>query len=99
MAPVSGFWSVTVYDAHSGLIDNPIKRYSRGDRSGGLVYDRDGGVTLYLQNKDPGGDKSPDWLPIPADQPFLLMMRLYIPGMEAINGDWAPPKVEQIKAR
>jgi hypothetical protein len=88
-----------VYDDHSDLIDNPIKRYSRGDRSEGLGYDQDGGVTLYLQNKDPGGDKSHNWLPIPADQPFFLMMRVYVPGMEAINGEWTPPKVEQIKTR
>ncbi len=76
MTAISGFGSVTVCDAHSDLIDNPIKRYSRGDRPEGLVCGQDGGVTLYLQSADPGGDKSHNWLPIPAAWPLFLGMRV-----------------------
>jgi len=90
--PTEAFWSLTVYDEHASLIENAIDRYSRGDRSG-LKYDANGGVTLYLQTQDPGGDKSRNWLPIPNDRPFFLGIRVYIPKMDVLNGDWVPGSV------
>ena len=94
--PAQAFWSLTVYDDHSDLIENDIGRYSRGDRSEGLQYDEDGGVTLYLQAQDPGGEKSANWLPIPDDQPFFLMLRVYNPKMQVLNGEWAPSPVVKL---
>ena len=48
--PVDAFWSLTMYDVpRFYLVDNPIDRYSLGDRSPGLQYGDDGSVTIYLQ--------------------------------------------------
>ena len=38
-----------MYGLDANLVDNPLDRYSIGNRSKGLKYDNDGGLTLYLQ--------------------------------------------------
>jgi hypothetical protein len=49
-----------------------------------------GSLTLYIQNKSPGADKEPNWLPAP-NGPIYLVMRLYWPKTE-------PPSL-RVKAR
>ena len=59
----------------------------------GLKRDDDGGVTLAIQHADPGAGEQANWLPAPAG-PFLVVMRLYWPKADALNGRWtAPPLV------
>ena len=72
-----GFWSVTMYDLQGYTISNPINRYKLGTGDD-LRKNADGSFTLYLQNKDPGGDKQSNWLPSP-DGPFFLIIRNYAP--------------------
>ena len=45
--PVGAFWSVTMYDTPEFfLVENPIGRYSIGDRTPGLRTGEDGSVTI-----------------------------------------------------
>jgi hypothetical protein len=90
---VDGFWSITLYDPTYNFTDNPINRYSIGDRTQGLKKDSDGGLTLYIQNTSPGKDKTFNWLPSTRSGPFILVMRTYIPGVEIVEQKWAPPPV------
>ena len=60
-----------------------------------LKKDADGGLTLYVQNESPGADKEANWLPAPAG-PFFLVMRLYWPKAEAVDGRWKAPPLEQM---
>jgi hypothetical protein len=59
-----------------------------------LTKDADGGLTIYVQNESPGKPREANWLPAPKG-PFLLLMRLYWPKQEALNGTWKAPNVEQ----
>jgi len=90
---VDAFWSLTMYDPTYNLTDNPINRYSIGDRIKGLKKDADGGLTIYIQNTSPGKDKESNWLPSTQSGPFLLILRTYIPGEEILEQKWAPPPV------
>jgi hypothetical protein len=54
-----------------------------------LVPDTDGGYTFYLQNESPGQGES-NWLPAPKG-PFVVVLRLYWPKPDALNGVWKPP--------
>lgn len=89
------FWSLTMYDSTDGsLVENPISRYSIGDRTEGILYNPDGSLTIHIQSSDPGEGKN--WLPSPAGE-FYLMLRLYIPDDSLQTGKWAPPMVEIAK--
>ncbi|MFC9331140.1 DUF1254 domain-containing protein [Kitasatospora sp. NPDC057015] len=92
LPPAAFFWSATVYALpHRQLVDNPINRYSIGDRTPGLVRDPDGGLALYVQVKRPAdAEHSANWLPAP-DGPFSLVIRVYGPGPSVLDGSWTLP--------
>jgi len=94
LPPVNAFWSVTMYDGKSQLlVANPIDRYLiNSPMLKDLKKNKDGSLTLYIQAKSPGKDKESNWLPSPAG-PIYLVMRLYWPKDEALNGQWLPPGV------
>ena len=95
LPPVDAFWSLTMYDADSYLVPNPIDRYSRGGRDQ-LKYDEDGSLTLYIQHESPGADKEANWLPAP-EGPMFLALRLYVPKQAVADGTWNPPAVEKVE--
>ncbi|MGW4097625.1 DUF1254 domain-containing protein [Mycobacterium sp. NPDC004974] len=94
LPPVNSFWSTTMYKMpQSLLVTNPINRYLiNSPMLPSLIKDPDGGVTIYVQNQSPGQDKEANWLPAPAG-PFQMILRLYWPKEEALNGTWHAPKV------
>ncbi len=95
LPPVMAFWSLTMYDGRTQLfIDNPLDRYllssSMMDQ---LRMGEDGSLTLYIQKESPGKNHESNWLPAP-DGPFYMVLRLYGPSPEALDGAWTPPPVE-----
>ena len=93
--PVDAFWSLTMYDAHEFyLVDNPLHRYSIGDRTPGLKYGADGSLTIYLQKDSPGPDKESNWLPTPQTGSFRPIMRMYQPQEPIMNGTYLLPAIK-----
>ena len=93
LPPVNAFWSLTMYELpQSLLVANPINRYLiNSPMLPSLVPDADGGYTFYIQNESPGIDKESNWLPAPKG-PFALVLRLYWPKPDALNGVWKAPQ-------
>ena len=98
LPPVNAFWSLTMYKMpQSLLVDNPINRYlMNSPMVPNFVKDKDGGITLYIQNESPGKAKEANWLPAPKG-PFVTIMRLYWPKEEALNGTWKKPEIKLVK--
>lgn len=93
--PADAFWSLTMYDVpRYYLVDNPIGRYSIGDRTPGLTYDEDGAVTILLQHEQPEGELASNWLPAPAGA-FRPILRMYQPGPSVLDGTYAMPKIQR----
>ena len=92
LPPVNAFWSLTMYDFPAQLlVANPLNRYLlNSPMMPQFKKDADGGFTLYFQNESPGADKEANWLPAPKG-PFLVVMRLYWPKPEALEGKWKQP--------
>ena len=95
MPPVNAFWSITVYNAESFFVDNPLNRYNLAGWMP-LKYNADGSLDLYIQAESPGKDKESNWLPAPVGD-FSLTMRMYWPKEAALDGTWHPPAMRCVK--
>ena len=78
--PADAFWSLTMYQAEADgrffLVENPIKRFSVGDRTEGLVKNADGSIDILIQRDQPTGEMAANWLPAPAGAIRLSSARL-----------------------
>jgi hypothetical protein len=94
--PVNSFWSITLYEQPSSLLSaNPIDRYLLNSTMlPGFVRDADGGLTFNIQHESPGAAREANWLPAPAG-PFSVIMRLYWPKPEALDGPWRAPPMQR----
>lgn len=90
LPPVNAFWSLTAYNADEFLVKNDLNRFALGDRDP-IIYNEDGSLDFYIQSQPPTKEKMANWLPIPKEGRFTLVMRLYWPKEEALNGAWKPP--------
>ena len=90
--PVGAFWSLTMYDVPDFfLVDNPIDRYSIGDRTPGLVVADDGSVTITLSRDEPADPTArANWLPTPAGD-FRPILRMYEPDPSVLEGKYVVP--------
>ena len=95
---VDAFWSLTMYEATPDgqffLVENPIRRYSIGDRTPGLKTNADDSLDIWISRADPGGDRSANWLPAPASGPFTLSFRAYLPRPEFLDGRYRLPAIQ-----
>lgn len=92
--PCGAFWSVTMYDTPDFfLVDNPIDRYSIGDRTPGLVRDDDGSLTICMQREEPVDPIArANWLPTPAGT-FRPILRIYEPADAILDGGYELPPI------
>ena len=68
------WWSLALYDQYGGLIANPSTRYSFNSEE--LLRHSDGSFRINLSRSA----RPENWLPTgPADQPLVLMLRVYNP--------------------
>jgi hypothetical protein len=96
LPPVEAFWSVTMYDGKTQLfVENPIDRYLlNSTMTDDFRINDDRSLTLLIQKDPPGKGWDSNWLPAPGG-PFYMVMRLYGPEAEALDGTWTPPSVER----
>ncbi|MFE9687238.1 DUF1254 domain-containing protein [Streptomyces sp. NPDC006285] len=95
LPPVDAFWSLTAYDHEQYLVDNPIERYSIGDRTSGLSYGPDGSLELYLQHEEPSQGPA-NWLPVGPGR-FELIVRCYQPNPELLDGNYNLPPLLSVE--
>ena len=97
--PVRGFWSLTMYDPQPDgryfLVDNPIGRYSIGDRTPGLVRNPDGSLDILIQHSRPDGPLAANWLPAP-EGPMRLALRAYLPEPALLTRAWRVPPLVRV---
>lgn len=97
LPPVDAFWSLTMYDVPEFyLVQNPIDRYSIGDRTPGLQTGPDGSLTIYLQKDSPGADKESNWLPTPQSGRFRPVLRMYQPQQPILDGTYVLPAIKRV---
>jgi hypothetical protein len=75
------------------LVDNPIDRYSIGDRTPGLRNNNNGSVTITMQTEQP--DDTANWLPTPRGD-FRPILRMYDPGESVLDGTYTLPPIKRL---
>jgi len=93
---VKAFWSISMYHLSDGsFVENEINRYSIGNKTKGLTYNKDGSLDIFIQAESPKELKQKsNWLPTPKEGGFYLNLRLYNPDQSLQNGTWKPPMVK-----
>lgn len=91
--PADLLWSITMYDQRRALVANRLDRYAIRSNLP-LVYNQDGSLDILISHEEPGENLS-NWLPAPKGE-FMLMMRIYQPKKEALNGQWQVPPVIKV---
>jgi hypothetical protein len=79
-------------DGKSFFTQNPLNRYSIGDRTLGLKTNDDGSLDIWIGNANPGPTRESNWLPAPAG-PFTMTLRAYLPKPDVLNGSYRLPRV------
>lgn len=96
--PVDAFWSLTMYrtmpDGRYFLVENPINRFSIGDRTPGLVTEPDGSFEILIQKNRPEGPLAANWLPAP-EGPMRLALRAYLPRSPLTSRSWRVPPLRK----
>ncbi|RXZ49514.1 DUF1254 domain-containing protein [Agromyces fucosus] len=95
--PVGAFWSLTMYDVPNFfMVDNPIDRYSIGDRTPGIVYEDDGSLVITISHTEPTNSTArANWLPAPAGD-FRPVLRMYEPDGSILDQSYAFPAITRI---
>jgi len=79
-----------MYDEKQFFIENDFGRYSIGSTTDGLKTDKDGSITIHIQNEKP--KDTSNWLPAPKGS-FNLTMRLYGAQTPILDGSYRLPSV------
>lgn len=96
LPPANAFWSLTLYDLQNGFfIPNDRKKYSVGENAG-MKFNADGGIDIYVAEKQPEGVPEENWLPINRkDENMDIILRIYVPDLERLK-NWKTPRAEMI---
>jgi len=98
LPPANAFWSITMYDGQTQLlVHNSLQRYVlNSPMLETFRFSEDGSLILHVQKDSPSTDLASNWLPAP-DGPFYLMLRIYLPKPEVLNGTWKQPPLQRIQ--
>ena len=97
LPPADAFWSLTMYSMPEFfLVENPIDRYSIGDRTPGIVMGDDGSLVIRMQHERPDDETAAaNWLPTPEGD-FRPLLRIYQPRAEVLDGTYMMPAITRL---
>jgi len=86
-APVTQYWSATVYDRGTHTLLRGIDRAGRSSQSAGLMTEDDGSVVLHFGPTAPPGAEA-NWVPTDPARPFEVLFRFYGPEPALFDKTW-----------
>lgn len=94
-APVSQYWSATVYDRQTHTLIRNMTRAGRSSQSPGLEKNPDGSVDIWFGPKAPRIGSS-NWVPTVPKQKFEVLFRFYGPQKPLFDKSWVLPDLERV---
>jgi hypothetical protein len=95
-APVTQYWSATVYDRATHALIRDMKWSSRSSQSPNLQKNPDGSVDVYFGPTAPAG-KDSNWVPTNPRGQFEVLFRLYGPQKPFFDKVWKLPDIERMR--
>ncbi len=94
-APVSQYWSATVYDRATHAPIRNAQWPSRSSQTPSLQKNADGSVDVYFGPQAPVGKES-NWVPTSAGRGFEVLFRFYGPEKPLFDKTWKLPDIEKV---
>jgi hypothetical protein len=92
---VDAYWSLILVNVPDyRVVPNPLNRFNFNNHSQ-LQKESDGSLKIAIGPKPIPAIPESNWLPSPANRPFSLTFRTYVPKESVRNGTWTPPPVTQ----
>lgn len=101
----AAFWSISLYALPSRyLAENEINRHKISNydvETGNVQKNDDGSLDIYIIRETPTDEKQlKNWLPASKDEnAFLLVIRIYVPDQETLEGKWTMPTITEIERK
>src|SRR5689334_8578297 len=86
-APVTQYWSVTIYDRATHALIRNMPRSSRSSQSPNLKTKPDGSTDIYFGPESPAGQEN-NWVPTNSDGRFEVLFRFYGPQQPLFDKSW-----------
>jgi hypothetical protein len=96
-APVTQYWSVTVYDRATHTLIRDTARAGCSSQAENLTVNDDGSTDIYFGPTTPAGS-GPNWVPTDPGGHFEALFRFYGPTPSLYDHTWRLPDMEQIPA-
>jgi hypothetical protein len=97
-APVTQYWSATVYNRVTHALIRNMKWVSRSSQSPDLQKNADGSVDIYFGPKAPSG-KETNWIPTDTRGDFEVLFRFYGPNKALFDKTWKLPDVRETRSQ
>jgi hypothetical protein len=95
-APVTQYWSATVYDRETHALIRNMQWASRSSQTAGLQKNADGSVDVYFGPIAPEG-KETNWVPTDPKGKFEVLFRFYGPQKPLFDKSWMLSDIEEVK--
>lgn len=93
-APVTQYWSMTVYNRDTHAFIRNAARVGRSSQSPGLQKNADGSADIFFGSKAPSGQES-NWVPTDVNGRFEVLSRFYGPKKPLFDKTWKLPDIEK----
>ncbi len=95
-APVTQYWSATVYDRATHAPIRNARWASRSSQTPGLQKNADGSADIYFGPTAPAGEES-NWVPTSTGAGFEVLFRFYGPEKPVFDKTWTLPDIEAVR--
>jgi hypothetical protein len=93
-APVTQYWSMTVYNRDTHALIRNAKSVGRSSQTPGLKKNEDGSVDIFFGPTVPRGQES-NWVPTDLKGRFEVLARFYGPKKPLFDKTWKLPDIEK----
>lgn len=94
-APVTQYWSATVYNRDTHTLLRDASRAGRSSQSPGLAVNDDGSTDIYFGPHPPPGAE-PNWIPTDPSGRFEVLFRFYGPKPSLYDHTWQLPDIKLV---